>query len=339
MENRYTNEFLRELRALPLERKVGLTLSRICEFYTKFDGKVYVSFSGGKDSTVLLHLVRGMFPDVPAVFADTGLEFPGVREISKNTENCLMIHPDMSFRKVIEVHGYPVVSKSVSHIVHMYRESMRKRNTPPRWYVERLREVSEGKDEKSPLHYFDIKKASTLVEAPFKISHKCCDELKKKPMKKYEKETGRHAYIATMTEESILRRTVWRRFGCNIMTGNRPHSMPMSFWTEQDVLEYIMLKKLPLAREYGEIVINDKGKLTTTGEKRTGCMFCLFGIEHEKEPNKIQRLSDTNPKVYRYIIENMGFGEVMDWIGIPYRKFNAANVIIEDKENEGKSEN
>ena len=64
---------LKQKQSLPLEAKIAMTLRRIREWYEYWDGNVYVSFSGGKDSTVLLHLVRQHYPGVPAVFSDTGL--------------------------------------------------------------------------------------------------------------------------------------------------------------------------------------------------------------------------------------------------------------------------
>ena len=64
---------LKQKQCLPLEVKIAMTLRRIREWYEYWDGNVYVSFSGGKDSTVLLHLVRQYYPGVPAVFSDTGL--------------------------------------------------------------------------------------------------------------------------------------------------------------------------------------------------------------------------------------------------------------------------
>ena len=39
-----------------LAQKVDHTLGVIDQFISRMDGKVYLSFSGGKDSTVLLHL-------------------------------------------------------------------------------------------------------------------------------------------------------------------------------------------------------------------------------------------------------------------------------------------
>ena len=73
---------LRQMQSLPLELKILKTQLRIREWYEHWDGDVCVSFSGGKDSSVLLHLVRSMYPDVPAVFVDTGLEFPEIRALS-----------------------------------------------------------------------------------------------------------------------------------------------------------------------------------------------------------------------------------------------------------------
>lgn len=94
------------MRALPLEAKIVKTQLRIREWYEHWDGNVYVSFSGGKDSTVLLHIARGLYPEIPAVFSDTGLEFPEIREFVRATPNVTWVRPDMTFRKVIEKHGY-----------------------------------------------------------------------------------------------------------------------------------------------------------------------------------------------------------------------------------------
>lgn len=71
---------LRQKQSLPLESKIEMSLRRIKEWYSENQGAVYVAFSGGKDSTVLLHLVRSLYPEVPAVFVDTGLEYPEIRE-------------------------------------------------------------------------------------------------------------------------------------------------------------------------------------------------------------------------------------------------------------------
>lgn len=109
----HSREELEEMQRLPLQRKIQITTARIIEWYQHYDGKVYVAFSGGKDSTVLLDIVRRIYPDVPAVFSDTGLEFPEVREFVKSCENVTIVRPEMNFRKVIEVYYGSVQMEAV----------------------------------------------------------------------------------------------------------------------------------------------------------------------------------------------------------------------------------
>ena len=120
---KHTIKELQELQALPLSLKIRLTKQRIREWVNHFgeDG-VYVSFSGGKDSTVLLHIVREMYPDVPAVFVDTGLEYPEIRQFVRTFDNVEWIKPKKNFRKVIEDYGYPFISKEVSESVQGARK-------------------------------------------------------------------------------------------------------------------------------------------------------------------------------------------------------------------------
>ena len=120
-ENRYSDDGnvhdkqrLKELQALPLERKVLITQTRIIEWYKHYNGQVYDSFSGVKDSTVLLHIARQLFPDIEAVYVDTGLEYPELREFVKSIDNVTWLKPEMNFRQVLDKYGYPIISKEVS---------------------------------------------------------------------------------------------------------------------------------------------------------------------------------------------------------------------------------
>ena len=115
----HTIDDLRQRQALPLEIKVRMTQQRIREWINEFGVEgVYVSFSGGKDSTVLLHLVRELYPDVPAVFVDTGLEYPEIRDFVKKFDNVEWLKPKMNFKQVINTYGYPFISKEVSECVY-----------------------------------------------------------------------------------------------------------------------------------------------------------------------------------------------------------------------------
>lgn len=78
------------MQSWDLDRKIQVTTARIMEWYEHYNGLVYVAFSGGKDSTVLLDLVRRIYPDVPAVFCDTGLEFPEIRQFAMSVNIVLV---------------------------------------------------------------------------------------------------------------------------------------------------------------------------------------------------------------------------------------------------------
>ena len=114
-------ERLKELQALPLYRKIMITQTRIMEWYNRYNGQVCVSFSGGKDSTVLLHIARQMYPDIPAVFSDTGLEYSAIREFVKTWDNVDIIRPDMNFGQVITTYGYPIIGKEVAEAIYYAR--------------------------------------------------------------------------------------------------------------------------------------------------------------------------------------------------------------------------
>ena len=114
---------LKQKQSLPLPLKISLTKARIRQWINEWgESGVYVSFSGGKDSTVLLNIVRQDYPDVKAVFFDTGLEYPEIREFVKGYENVDWIKPKMNFREVITKYGYPMISKEVSECVYGARK-------------------------------------------------------------------------------------------------------------------------------------------------------------------------------------------------------------------------
>ena len=303
-----TENELKMLQNYPLWMKVEKTKARIREWYENYNGEVYVSFSGGKDSTVLLDIVRKMYPDVEAVFSDTGLEFPEIRTFVKSKENVTIIKPDKTFKQVITEKGYPIISKSVANCVRLARKNIEDGKETLR--VRQIRGLEKGSK-------FNKGKWEFLLDAPFKISDECCNELKKKPFKKWEKENKKYPMMATMASEGGVRKEGYLKTGCNSFKNGK--SQPMGFWTEQDVLEYIVINNLEIASVYGDIVKNDKGLWETTGEKRTGCVFCGFGCHLEKEPNRFQRLKQTHPNLYNYCINKLGMGEVLDYIGVKYK--------------------
>lgn len=186
---KHTSEELKRWQSLPLDVKIQMTKSRIRAWIKEYgeDG-VYVSFSGGKDSTVLLHIVRQEFPNVPAVYCDTGLEYPELRDFVKTFHNVVWLKPKKNFRQVIEEYGYPFISKEVSQAVHECRSTESKGKKSCR--REQFNGTYVSKNGKT--NKYSITKWKFLLDAPFKISHKCCHIFKKEPSKRYEKETGRY---------------------------------------------------------------------------------------------------------------------------------------------------
>ena len=284
---------LRQRQALPLEAKIAYTQNKIRQWYEHWDGEVYVSFSGGKDSTVLLHLVRQIYPEVVAVFADTGLEFPEIRDFVKTFDNVVWLKPKLNFKEVIEKYGYPVVSKELSQKISEARTTK----------SDKLRNLRlNGRDGK----YGISKRWKYLIDAPFKISDRCCNVMKKISFKSVEKDTAQKGYIGTMTSDSFLRETAYvKRGGCNSFEGNRQQSLPLSIWTETDIWEYLRAYSVPYSPIYD------------MGYTRTGCMFCAFGAHLEKRPNRFERMKHTHPAQWRYCMKNLGMAEVLDFVGVP----------------------
>lgn len=365
--NRHSRGDLQQMQSLPLEAKILMTQRRIRDWVDYWHGDVYVSFSGGKDSTVLKHIVDGMYDDIASVFVNTGLEYPEiqsfVREIKAGKYRCFnsnvtILRPKMRFDDVIKKHGYPVVGKRQAEIVELGRKNLEQKR-----YSLRLRYLGITVDEARTLNLelpsvemleryeksatgskFNVPQHRHLLEADFRISAKCCDELKKKPAFDYQKETGLKPIVATMAEESLNRESAWIKTGCNSFDGKHPLSQPMAFWTEQDVLHYIKRYGVPYCPVYGEIrrkrsldAVDNQCKLEdtleTTGCKRTGCVYCLFGCHLDASPNRIQSLKETHPNQYRYCVgggeyvdgiwqpnrEGLGLAHVMDVLNLPWR--------------------
>lgn len=369
---------------MPLERKIQITQTRIIEWYQHYDGNVCVSFSGGKDSTVLLHIARQLYPSIPAVFSNTGLEYPEIQKFVKSFDNVDIVTPSMNFGQVISTYGYPLIGKEVAEAIYYARrirpperererERERMGNSPRssqrvlgeadnlietsgarkrrtilqgRWgekmygftETDRHRNDFEGKWQTEPRDGSPAEVATRSIfnkekwlplarDAPFLISHYCCFKMKKSPMHKYQTAHKYKPILATLAEESRMRKQAWIRHGCNAFESKNPMSQPMSFWTEQDVLAYIVKYNVPIASVYGDIVSlgadgNSYPAVDVTGDvqcnlkcsgcQRTGCIFCAFGAHLEKGETRFQSLAKTHPRQYEYCI---GGGE---WIDNPF---------------------
>lgn len=303
---KHTLEELRALQELPLSRKVLVSQARIFEFYKKLEGKVCVSYSGGKDSTVLLHMVRTCYPEVPAVYCDTRLDFPEVREQVKQTENVIWLKPIKNFRAVIDECGWCFPSKEVAHWVEGARRGSQS-------CINRLNGLTSDGSKES--NFTTGVKWKWLLDVDVKISTKCCYYMKEYPFKKFQKESGLYPFVGTLAVESLRRRQAWYKVGCNNFKSGK--STPLSFWTEQDILRYIIDNDLTIPSAYGSIIGDKHGKLKTTGESRTGCIFCPIGA-HLSKFNKFQRLKLTHPHLYDYCMNSLGLDAFLNSVHVPH---------------------
>lgn len=346
---------LAQMQSLSLDSKIRMTEQRIKVWIEAFgeDG-VYVSFSGGKDSTVLLDIVRNKMglKQIPAVFVDTGLEYPEIREFIRSFENVVWLKPKMNFKQVIEKYGYPFFSKETSEAIYYARKAQRNEISPKKYkYGTSIRllqlqgKMPHKKNGEPTGEYskmFDKSRYQFMLDAPFEVSNRCCSVMKKTPLKQIKG----YPITAQMAQESKQRTSQWLKNGCNGFEMKSPISNPMAFWTEQDVLLYIKKYEIPICSVYGEIVDDVKGTeevsgqmtisdikgfedstlfdaerrpLKTTGCDRTGCMFCGYGCHLEKGEGRFEQMKKTHPKQYEWIMKpweqgGLGYKEVIDWI-------------------------
>lgn len=270
---------LKERQNWNLFQKIDHSLGVIDEYIGKLNGKVYVAFSGGKDSTVLLHLCRIIKPDIKAVFVNTGNEYPDivkfVREKKNNGENIEIIFPKLKPKEVLEQYGFPLISKSSSAII-------RKSKDNPNGLTYKNYVISKKS-------IFSLaKKWEYLIKEKYYCSEKCCDILKKEPALKYIRESGLYPILGVMAEESQMREKDYIKQGkCNSFgeNGGKIKSLPLSIWCERDILDYIKDRNIKISEIYSK------------GAKRTGCMFCGYGCQF-LDDNRLKLVYDLYPKFY-----------------------------------------
>lgn len=339
--NKHQPYDLAQMQSLPLKSKIIMSETRIRDWFKYWDGNVYVSFSGGKDSTVLADLCAKVCEiygyTLYLVFVNTGLEYPEIQKFVKtfaewlrNTYNIEVVldvlRPEMRFDEVIKKYGYPVITKRISNTLYYA-----KKNITDGKDTIRVKALNNAYDMKNGgKSFFNCAKWKFIIDAPFDVSDHCCAVMKKKPLNEYSKRTNRVPITAQMASESISRKSQWIQHGCNAYEKKHPISNPLSFWTEQDILHYIKEFQIPYCSVYGDIVFDahiqdvsqeqvniidylgcyePQDKLTTTGCNRTGCIYCMYGCHLEKGQNRFQRLKETHPRQYEYCING---GEMVD---------------------------
>lgn len=283
MSNKHMPYDLQQMQSLPLEAKEIMSDQRIVQWFEYWNGEVYVSFSGGKDSTVLANLCAKVCQrygwTLYLLFCNTGLEFPEIQKHVKQYAEWLrhiyqikveltIVRPKMRFDEVLKRYGYPVISKQVSNAVRNARKNIRNKKYSLRLCQLGVHEseyggleIPEGYDFHNIVAKSKFRKTKYrfLLDAPFESSEQCCDVMKKKPASEYEKATGRKPIVGTLASESMLRENNWLRHGCNAFGKKKPSSQPLSFWTEQDILHYIKAHMQPSLDAVWQEALNARG--------------------------------------------------------------------------------
>ena len=347
------NEF-QQKQSLPYKAKVTHAEKRAWEFYDTITGRgdnVHVSV-GGLDSITLLVFLRHIGIDVPAISVST-LEDKGNQEIHKQL-GVIDVKPYMSKTRVLNVLGFPVVSKEKANkIAYLLNPNADKQTfihaimtgdmgkqggfkhsnrikLPDKW----LKKFGKNYAEHRPdLEYEDIPE--------FKVSSRCCYYMKEKPCDDWANEHYSYPYLGLMASEGGQREMGLMRNGCNYYGKSVTRSCPFAIFSRQDLLQLALDLKVPVPRAYGQIVRGADGLLKTTRAQRTGCSMCGFGIHMEKRPHRFDRLREDNPDEWCYWMyncctdsngEKYGWGRVLDHIGVEWEDeyFEQSQLLLNE---------
>lgn len=267
-------EMLPHLLAENHDKKIYRSKALVNEFVNILGlDNVFVSTSGGKDSACISKLCKQLYPQIKHIMFNTGLEYQATINLAKK-QGAEIIPPQISWMKFCEKEGYPVGSKQVSKRIHDVRSGAIS-------CAITLFSKNYGLSDKW-LHFLSDK----FVDFP--ISHKCCDEFKKKPSHN----TKLNPIIGTRIQESSMRTSAWRKSGCNnySLDYKRGVSRPISLWTDTDVEQYANDEQVELSEIY-----------TQYQQKRTGCVNCPYGA-HCNNDNRFDLLKRIEPARYDYFM-------------------------------------
>ncbi len=322
------HEFMQK-QALPYEAKLVHAEIKAREFFDHMNGDVFCSV-GGLDSITLLYFLRARVSrDIPGVSVST-LEDRSIQEVHRQLENMVFLKPLKSKVQVIREHGYPVISKEKAGKIQLIQKPTEKNATVRHAIMTgetgklggfRTRET--GSRMRLPQKWLNLfggpeneRYGTHYQTAPFAVSPDCCYYMKERPCDIYAKETGRVPYMGLMASEGGQRQKALMKHGCNYYGKTTTRSCPFAIFTRQDILQLALDLKVPVPAIYGTIERDENGLLYTTRAQRTGCTMCGFGIHIEKRPHRFDRLREDNPKEWHFWMYEMGWGKVLDYIGV-----------------------
>jgi 3'-phosphoadenosine 5'-phosphosulfate sulfotransferase (PAPS reductase)/FAD synthetase len=300
---------LHRLQAGSLEEKIAYAHKKIDRALEKHENPA-LCWSGGKDSTVLLHLARQHKKDIPVIYNDTGVEFPEnneyVKEIADRWNINLYIAKPIkgeTFWEITKKHGWPILGKEQSEVIEKGIKRLA-------LYIDSLPKGKQKKIKKSALdpellsEIEGFEKLSdfelTMVSSGVEVSSKCCKYLKEKPTIELEKKLGIDCkLLGIMAGESRRRSLGWIDYGDYYYRKEYFNSaegiwkvMPLSIWTDEDIWAYHKKHRIPMS------------KLYSMGHDRNGCWTCGMGVRY----GQLGRLRASHPKLFTYLMVKTEMG-------------------------------
>lgn len=328
--------------SMSYEDKIDVATARVLEWteVCADAGANYAVSVGGLDSIVLLLFVRKILGGCDGISV-SALEDLSIQRVHKQL-GVIRIQPDLNFVQVLNTYGFPVLSKQLARKIE-HLQIPRDQADQRKLYFNHALMTGETGPWGGFVHSESMKLDNEILElfgghyaedrpdlcckcAPFKVSDRCCEVMKEAPSKRYQKEHNIYPFLGLMQIEGGQRRFSLRKYGCNYVGKDTVRSCPFNYFNRQDLLTLALDLKAPVPEIYGEIVRDEKGKLRTTKAQRTGCSMCGFGIQLESRPHRFDRLRDSNPKMWEFLMYKCvtdesgtyGWGRVLDYLGIEW---------------------
>ena len=262
-------------------------LQKIRQIINKYgEENFYISFSGGKDSTVLSVLVDMAIPNnqIPRVYANTGIELNMIRdfvfEMQKRDDRVVVIKPSVPIKKMLEQDGYPFCSKKHAKKVGTYQ-----RNGWTKTAQNYLYPSEECKTFACP----NILRYQFSEDFKLKVDYKCCVNLKEKPLHDWQKKNKRQiAIVGIMKDEGGSR----AKGKCLAFRGKKISAfqplIPVTKAWENWFIDTYMVEICEIYKPPYNF-------------ERTGCKGCPFALKLQNELDTLEKFFPEERKQCEYI--------------------------------------
>lgn len=318
------------------EFKKNYAYVRAWEFYNECCARglnCHVSV-GGLDSITLFLFLRSIGIYVPGISV-SHLEDRSIQEVHKQL-GIERVQPlkradgtVWSKAKIIQEFGFPVLSKEIASKIELLQNPSEKNKTVRHAIITGETGAYGGYQKNSRMKlsqkwlekfggYENETEGVNYGVPDFKVSAKCCYYLKEKPCDDWAKQHNSVPYLGLMASEGGRRAKSLKINGCNYFGKSTIRSAPFAIFNRQDILHLALELNVPVPAIYGTIERKEDGTLYTTKAQRTGCSMCGFGIHMEKRPHRFDLLRERNEKEWKFWMYDIGWGHVLDYIGVEW---------------------